>query len=641
MTHESDSKRFSGGALVVFVFVFLASALHGCARAGGQRPDGATADAGDGSRPSGGDGPRPSADTADVADVVNDDAPRPSDGADERPSAAATGPGVLMRGNDLKRTGANLFETSLEPATVTAAGFGKQACFAVDGEIYGQILYLPAFDFGAKGRHDAVVVATMKNRIYVLDAHDPSAVLWSKTYGTPVGPASTLSSEGTFSGCNPYNDISRWVGILSTPTVDPTTGTLYFVARTNESGRQVQKLYAESLVDGADRPGSPVTIDATIAGTGDRTSPLTDVVAGGRFPFVSKRQNQRAALTLTGGIVYIAWSAFCDFPPYHGWVIGYDARTLQQAVVFNTTPNGNAGGIWMSGSGPAVDDDGTLYLATGNGTADLAGGANHGESFLKLRRQGATLEVVDWFVPYEYEFLEAEDRDLGSAGVMLVPGTNLLLGGGKDAKLYVADTTNLGKYTAPTRAYQPLSALGPQILPEGSDHVVQTLAVASMSVPPRAHNHSTPVYWKSDAGTFVYTFAEEDTLQQWRLVDGTFELFESSQVRAPYDPNARHYTMPGGTMSLSADGDKSASGIVWVTLPISLDANNAVVPGQLYAFAAADVSRTLWSSETNASRDAVGNYAKFNPVTVYGGKVYVPTFRSPEATNQFCVYGRL
>jgi hypothetical protein len=552
----------------------------------------------------------------------------------------AQGPGVLMRSYDLKRTGANLFESTLSPANVAAATFGKRACHTVDGEIYGQILFLPGFDFGAKGRHDALVVATMRNRIYVLDADDPTIVLWSKSYGTPAGPAATLATEGGVSTCRPYNDVSQWVGILSTPTVDPQTGTLFFVARTNEGGQQVQKLYAQSLVDGTDRPGSPVTIAATYAGTGDQKSLFKDTVTNGRFAFNSKRQNQRMALTLAGGIVYIGWSAFCDLGAFHGWLIGYDAKTLQQAVVFNTTPNGASGGIWMSGSGPAVDDDGTLYLATGNGTADLQGGANHGESMLKLRRQGATLEVLDWFVPFEYDFLEYRDRDLGSAGVLLVPGTNLLMAGGKDAKIYVTDKMNMGKFTPPTRPYRQPGSGSAEVLPIGTDAVVQTLAVASMSTPPRAHNHSTPVYWKSDAGEFVYTMAEEDFLQQWRLVNGRFELYKSSQVRAPDDPMAANdYTMPGGTMALSADGAKSASGIVWVTMPVSKDANNAVVPGAMYAFAAADVSKTLWSSQDDPTRDAVGNYAKFNPVTVYDGRVYVPTFKNPEATNQFCVYG--
>jgi hypothetical protein len=547
------------------------------------------------------------------------------DAADVPVTPPARGPGVLMRGNDLKRTGATLFERALSPATVSDATFGKRSCHAVDGEIYAQMLYVPDVDFGVKGKHDALVVATMRNRVYVVDAADPTNVLWSKTYGAPVAAAG-LSTEGNTSTCSPYLDVSKWVGILSTPALDPATGTLYFVARTTEGGQQVQKLYAESLVDGGDRAGSPVTIAATLDGV----------------TFQSRVQNQRLALTLAGGLVYVGWSAFCDFGPYHGWLMGYDAATLQQKVVFDTTPTGMAGGIWMSGSGPAVDDDGALYLATGNGSADLQGGANRGESLLKLRRQGATLEVADWFTPYEYDLLEYEDRDLGSAGVLLVPGTNLLLGGGKDAKIYVADKTNLGRYTPPARPFVPPSSLGPATLPQGTDAVVQTLAVSSTSRIPRAHNHSTPVFWKSDAGTFVYTMAEEDFLQQWRLVGGRFELFKASQVRAPIDPAAPNdYTMPGGTMSLSADGANPGSGIVWVTMPLAKDANNAVVPGAMYAFDAADVSKTLWSSQTNAARDAVGNYAKFNPVTVYDGRVYVPTFNAPDATNQFCVYGKL
>lgn len=546
-----------------------------------------------------------------------------------------------MRGYDLKRTGANLREKTLTPANITAASFGKRACYAVDGEIYAQILYLANFDFGAQGRHNAIAVATMKNHIYMLDADDPATVLWDASYGTAVGPASMLSSEGSAASCNPYLDISQWVGILSTPAIDLAAGTLYFVARTDEGGNQIQKLYAVSLIDGTNRSASPVTISATYAGTGDQGTQLKDPVTSGRFPFDPKRHNQRAALTLYDGIVYIAWAAFCDFHPYHGWLIGYDANTLAQTLVFNTTPNGGAGGIWMSGSGPAIDDDGAIYLATGNGAADLSGGQNHGQSLLRLRRQGASLELVDWFVPYEYDFLEYEDRDLGSGGVLLVPGTNMVLAGGKEAKIYVADKTNLGHFTAPTTPYQPPMNGMPQVLPDGSDHVLQTLDVATMSTPPRAHNHSTPVYWKSDAGEFVYTMAEEDNLRQWRLENGRLELYKTSAVRSPDDPNRDGYTMPGGTLSLSADGANSDTGVLWVTMPISKDANNATVPGVMYAFDAADVSTALWNSQANAARDSVGNYAKFNPVTVYDGKVYVPTFDDTDAANQFCVYGQL
>jgi hypothetical protein len=549
------------------------------------------------------------------------------------------GPGVTMRGNDLKRTGANLYETKLSPAGVTPTRFGKLSCHLVDGQIYGQILYLPGFDFGARGKHNALVVVTMKNHVYLLDADDPTKKYWDKAFGAPQA-TENLATENNVRTCAPYKDISSWTGILSTPAVDVSAGIIYFVARSLEAGMPVQKLYSLNLADGSSRAGSPVTIGATSAGKGDQMSFLKDPVTGGSFPMNVGRANQRAALTLYGNVVYVAFASYCDLGAFHGWMLGYDANTLEQVVVFNTTPDGKEGGIWMSGSGPAVDDDGSFYLATGNGTADLMGGTNHGESLLRLQRDGATMKVVDWFVPYEYDFLEYEDRDLGSAGVLLVPGTNLVLAGGKDAKIYVANKTNLGKFTPPTTPFQAPGPNQPEVIPVGTDAVVQTLAVASMSMPPRAHNHSTPLYWKSDAGEFIYTMAEEDFLIQWKLVGGKLEMYKASQVKAPHDPAAANdYTMPGGTMSLSADGTKTDSGIVWVTMPVSKDANNATVPGVMYAFAAADVTKTLWSSQMNVARDDLGNYAKFNPVTVYGGKVYVPTFTDPNDQNQFCVYG--
>jgi hypothetical protein len=600
-----------------------------------------TAGSGGGAAPTAGSGGSTGTGGAAGSAGTGGGAPPPAPRTDGPPAApppappvpGAAGPGVLMRGNDLKRTHANTFETALTPAKVTPQTFGKQYCKAVDGEIYGQILYLPGFDFGPKGKKNALVVVTMRNQVYVLDADDPEAPpIWQKSYGVPVGPARTLS-PGT---CNPYLDISQWVGILSTPTVDLASGTIYFVARTIQGGAHNQKLYAQSLVDGSDRPGSPVTITATVQGSGSGSM-------AGTLRFRSERQNQRTALLLHDGIVYISWAAFCDAEPYHGWIIGYDAQTLEQRVVFNTTPNGRNGGIWMSGSGIAVDDDGTFYLTTGNGTADLGGGTNYGEAFLKLRRQGGTFQVADWFIPKNYCFLEREDRDLGAGGVLLVPGTNFVLGGGKDGKVYVVDKTNMGKYGGPMGA---CVAQAPADAP-GTDRVVQTLQVAPASNPGLGHHHSTPVYWKSQAGEFIYTWAEEDFLQQWKLENGRLTLFKKGTIRAPDQgpgtPGSMipRYSMPGGTLSLSANGDRPDTGILWATMPISLDANNAVVPGVLRAFDASDVSRQLWTSQMNAGRDAISNYAKFNPVTVYNGKVFVPTFKNPEGTNQFCVYGPL
>jgi hypothetical protein len=104
-------------------------------------------------------------------------------------------------------------------------------------------------------------------------------------------------------------------------------------------------------------------------------------------PFNSLHQNQRGGLLLLNGVVYIAWSSHCDWGPYHGWLIGYDKTTLQQKYVYNSTPDGYNGGIWMSGGGPSADSDGNIYLAVGNGSVGKNGNAadprNRSESALK------------------------------------------------------------------------------------------------------------------------------------------------------------------------------------------------------------------------------------------------------------------
>jgi hypothetical protein len=529
------------------------------------------------------------------------------------PPGAARGAGVLTRGYNLQRTGANLEETFITPGLVASGSFGKLYCQPVDDEMYAQLLYLPGLDLGTKGgKHDVLYALTVNNSVYAFDALKQGAPLWEKHFtDEAAGITPVPSTDLAKTTCGTYKDISHFAGIVSTPALDVATKTMYLVARTKENGAYFQRLHAIDLVDGSERPGSPTEIKATMPGMGAGSM-------GGMMPFDPLRQNQRPGLLLHQGVVYVAWSSHCDEGPYHGWVLGFDAKTLERVVTWNSTPNGANGGIWMSGQAPSVDDQGNMYLITGNGTADLMGGPNRGESFLKLKRDGATLTILDWFTPYNYLALERGDRDLGASGAMLIPGSNLVLGGSKEGKLYLLDRANFGQYNA-----------------AGDTQIVQSISVTGIN---RSHIHGTPVYWKSAAGEFVYVMAEEDYLKQLNFTGGKLQLKSMSALRTPFDPGPKPggYTMPGGVLVLSADGDKTSTGVLWATTTLTKDSNQAVVPGVLRAFDASDVGKDeLWNSERNPS-DSFGNFAKFNPPTVYNGRVYVPTF-----SKQYCVYSKL
>lgn len=552
------------------------------------------------------------------ADARPSDAPAPTM---MTPNPPSSGPGVLTQHNDVMRTGANLGERTLTPANVNMRTFGKLYCRAVDDELYAQLLYLPDADVGGGVRRDLVFAATTNNSVYAFDANDRMApAVWQRRMGEP--PNTGDLSDGTcgFRSFNPnagnaYRDFARNMGIVSTPVIDPATRTMYLVARLKDptltgAQRFSFKLHALDVVTGQDRAGSPVTITATYPGTGAGST-------GGMLTFDPWIHNQRASLLLSGGMVFVGFSSHCDFGAYHGWLMAYDAQNLQRKATYVTTPNGWAGGIWMSGQGPSVDEQGQLFFSTGNGdvTANAAT-PNRGNSVIKLRFDGTAgaFSVTDWFTPATWQLLNQRDNDFGSGGVLLIPGGKYAVTGGKDGRLYLLDRTNLGKVAA------------------GDMQIPQSITLT----PNQGHIHGAPVYWKRANGDeFIYVMAEEDYLRQLLLENGRLTLFRESNVKAP-DETAffGRFTMPGGILSISADG--GGNGIVWLTTTVTGNANQAVVPGVMRAFDANDVSRELWNSLENKTRDDFGNFAKYTPPTVFRGKVFVPTF-----SKQFCVYGSL
>jgi hypothetical protein len=358
--------------------------------------------------------------------------------------------------NDNARTGQNLNETILTPANVNSTQFGLLFIApTIDGYVYAQPLYLSNVTLPGQGAHNVVFVATEHDSVYAFDAD---------TYGSPLWHVNFLSSGGTTVVSTVPNsdlgtgDIVPEIGITGTPVIDPKTGTLYLVAKTKETtgttSTYVQRLHALDVTTGQECPGSPVVIQASVPGTGLGNS-------NGTLAFNALRENQRPALLLLNGIVYIAWASHGDIDPYHGWLIGYNATTLQQVAVFNTTPNGTRGGIWQGGGGPAADSSGNIYFMTGNGTfsaPNLGTGIDYGDSFLKLSTSGG-LSVLDWFTPYNESTLEQGDADLGAGGVLLLPdsvGSNahqhLMVGSGKQGTIYLVDrgdgsTQTMGEFT--------------------------------------------------------------------------------------------------------------------------------------------------------------------------------------------------
>ena len=253
-----------------------------------------------------------------------------------------------------------------------------------------------------------------------------------------MGPSYPLP-DANFEAYGPYHDIKVEIGTISTPVIDSTTNTLYAVAFNKENNVFSHKLYAIDIASGSLKLNSPVTLEASVAGTGAASS-------NGIVSFDSKRELQRTALVLSNGIIYIMFASYADIDPYHGWVLGYNAGDLSQKYVFNTTPNGHQGGIWMSGQGPSVDENGDIYLTTANGDFNAnTGGTEYGNSFLKLHPSGNSLVVTDYFTPYNQAYLNSVDGDLGVDAPVLIPNSNMIVGGSKQGIFYVVDRTNFWK----------------------------------------------------------------------------------------------------------------------------------------------------------------------------------------------------
>jgi len=490
------------------------------------------------------------------------------------------------------RTGWNNSENELTTSNVNKNTFGLLFSLAVDDQIYAQPLVAGNVSI-ANGVHNVVYAATVNNSIYAFDG-DSGTLYWNKNY-TQIGMRAVKNTDMTGACGGNYLDFSGNIGIVGTPVIDNVNKIMYFVARSTNGVTYHQFLHAVNITNGNDVL-PPVEITATYYGIG--TGAINGILT-----FDSQKQNQRSALTLSNGIIYITWASHCDWGPYHGWIIGYNASTLQQQIVFNTTPNGGEGGVWESGQGLAVDDSGNLYIATGNGATDQTiSGKNFGESAVKLTPNGNKLTVASFFTPYNYVNLNTDDLDFGSLGSLLIPHSNYFFTGCKDGSLFLLNKDVMGGFNS------------------ASNNVNQQLSLNNAN----ANEHCQSAYFSTGSSEYVYLWAENDKLRSYPYASGHLSTPTLSNVAGPTGQS-------GAVLSVSSNA--STNGIIWASFANTGDAEHAPSPGILRALDATNITHELWNSNMVAA-DFVGKYAKFSSPTIANGHVYLSTF-----TNTLQMYG--
>ncbi|WP_250442191.1 MULTISPECIES: PQQ-binding-like beta-propeller repeat protein [unclassified Caballeronia] len=505
--------------------------------------------------------------------------------------AKATSPSnamdVVTWHNDIARTGQQLAETTLTLANVNQNTFGKVAFYSVDGAVDAQPLFLANVPIGG-ATHNVVYVATENGSVYAFDA-DSGATLWR---------VSTLGSGENPSDDHKCHQITPTIGVTATPVIDRgrgPNGAMYVVGMSKDaSGGYHQRIHALDITTGAELFNGPTEIRATYPGNGAGSQ-------NGTLTFDPGQYAERAALLQLNGVIYTAWTSHCDFMPYTGWVIGYDANTLQQASVLNVTPNGQMGSIWMSGAGPASDGE-SIYFLDANGTFDptqneheMPINGNFGNGFLRLNL--GPLRVQDYFQPSNTVQQSNEDEDLGSGGAMVLPDFTdangkvwrLAVGAGKNSTIYVVNRWSMGKFDS------------------NADHIYQEL-VGQI----RGPMFGAPAYFNGR----VYFGSVGDNIK-------AFTVTNAALSRTPSSQTLNSFGFPGATPSISANGTSNA--ILWA-------AENGSI-GVLRAYDATNLNHQLYSSVDAGTRDQFGAGNKFITPMIANGKVYVG------AKNGVAVFG--
>ena len=479
---------------------------------------------------------------------------------------------------DNARTGVNPKETILTPQNVNSEKFGKLFTQAVDGAVIGQALYLPNVTIPRKGTHNVVYIATMHDSVYAFDADSASGAnanpLWHTSFLIDGATAIPIDIQG----CEPT---TKWteVGIVSTPVIDSVAGTMYVVAKTYEHSSFVHRLHALDVTTGLEKTNSPVVIGGSYE------------AAGKNNVFEDAMQVNRPALLLENRHIYIAFgSNGCRGGREEGWVLSYDDSTLQRDGVFDDEPSDSAAAIWQRGGGLSSDSVGNIYGATADG--DFKPGTNFGQSVIKLSQTGSSLQLADWFTPFNESYLDDHDLDL-SEPVLVLPDQagkypHLMVAIGKEGTVYLLNRDNMGQFC------RTCTKTDTQIVEEITAFAPDTGAL---------------IYW-NDA---VYTSGASAPIKALALTKGLLSETPIAQSKI---------TTGGHSPVISANGTTGA--VLW-----------QLTGSYLYAFDATTLAKLYGSGEASNNRDQVPAVPHFANLVVANGKLYVGT------NNSLVVYGLL
>jgi hypothetical protein len=515
---------------------------------------------------------------------------------------------VLTFHNDAARSGVQSNETVLSSGNVNSALFGKVLNLPADADIYAQPLYVSAYTMADGKTHNVLVVATAHDTVYAFDAdgQNPAAgYLWKVSLLSPGETWLNTIDVGT-------QDINPSIGIVGTPVIDRAGGTVYLVSKSKTvSGTTVftQRLHALNLLDGTEKLNGPTVIQASVPGNGDGT---------GTVSFNALLNNQRAALLLaptpngsSASSIFIAWASHGDNGRYHGWVIGYNSANIsQQTAAWTDSPNGTAGGIWMSAGGLSTDGAGNIFGASGNGDFNAnSGGGNYGDSLFKLNLTPAGLGVSDWFTPSNQAGLDGSDSDFGVGGAPLILPVqsgrfpHLMLTADKQGEIYLLNRDNLGHF-------------------DGAG----TATIQSFDDGGRLSIHSNLIFFNNG----LYLIPDGGPAEAWSFNASTGLFNIAPQSKSTHTFGCLGCDGGGSNFTISANG--TLNSIVWA---IDYSAYNSG-PAVLYAFDATNLSNQIYaSSQAAGNRDQAVVAVKFMAPTVANGKVYVG------GRNGVTVYGLL